>query len=223
MTTSSDKVPPITSALAPDLDAVQTFIADMIAQGSVAALVAAIVGLLVRMRELNTELMKRLASKSRRCGSSVTGWSKTLPLRDTLGPALCSRVPLCTPYSLRRRVAVPSARHRSSRDPPSSARRGSTPQSTRRPGDAWRSESPSNSTPPPSQTPPSDSRGSALRARLAARALPAPDRPNRPVPLLQAAVAELDEVVAARSYRGRFERWLPRKKLVSRWGAPNSA
>ena len=33
--------------------------------GAVAALVAAIVALLTRMRDLNTELMKKLASKSR--------------------------------------------------------------------------------------------------------------------------------------------------------------
>jgi transposase len=62
----SDRPTPITSALDPNLDAVKTFIADMIAQGAIAALVAAIVALLTRMRDLNTELMKKLASKSRK-------------------------------------------------------------------------------------------------------------------------------------------------------------
>ncbi len=66
MAASSDKTPSITSALAPDLEAVKTFIAAMIAKGAIAALVTAVVGLLVRMRELNTELMKKLASASRK-------------------------------------------------------------------------------------------------------------------------------------------------------------
>jgi transposase len=66
MSGSADKIPPITSVLDPDLGAVRTFIADMIAKGAIAALVAAIVALLTRMRELNTELMKKLATKSRK-------------------------------------------------------------------------------------------------------------------------------------------------------------
>ncbi len=66
MSASSNKHPPITSAIEPDLGAVRKFIADMIARGAVAELIAAVVGLLVRMRELNTELMRRVASKSRR-------------------------------------------------------------------------------------------------------------------------------------------------------------
>src|SRR2546428_983348 len=56
----------ITSAVDPDLDAVRKFIADMVAKGAVAALVVAIVGLLAKMRDLNTELMKKLAQKSRK-------------------------------------------------------------------------------------------------------------------------------------------------------------
>jgi transposase len=63
---STAKQPAITSAVDPDLGAVKAFIADMIAQGAIATLVAAIVGLLVKMRELNAELMKKLASKSRK-------------------------------------------------------------------------------------------------------------------------------------------------------------
>jgi len=57
---------PITSSLAPDLDKVRQYIADMISRGAIATLVAAIVGLLARMRDLNTELMRKLASKSRK-------------------------------------------------------------------------------------------------------------------------------------------------------------
>ncbi len=66
MSAPSEKSPPITSPLDPDLKAVRKFIVDMIATGAIAALVAAIIALLVRMRDLNTELMKRLASKSRK-------------------------------------------------------------------------------------------------------------------------------------------------------------
>lgn len=58
--------PPITSAVAPDLDAVRKFMTDMLARGAIAAVVAAILALLTRMRDLNTELMKKLASKSRK-------------------------------------------------------------------------------------------------------------------------------------------------------------
>ena len=66
MSASSKKPPAITSALEPDLGVVRKFIADMIAKGAVAALVAAIVALLARMRDLNTELMGRLAEKTRK-------------------------------------------------------------------------------------------------------------------------------------------------------------
>jgi transposase len=69
---SSEKPPAITSALEPDLGAVRKFIADMLAKGAVVALVAAIVALLVRMRDLNTELMGRLASKSKKRPPSET-------------------------------------------------------------------------------------------------------------------------------------------------------
>jgi transposase len=66
MSGSADSVPPITSAVDPDLGAVRAFIADMLARGAVAALVAAILALLVRMRDLNSELMGKLASKARK-------------------------------------------------------------------------------------------------------------------------------------------------------------
>ncbi len=66
MSAPSEKPPSITSALDPDLGVVRQFIADMIAKGAVAALVTAIVALLVRMRDLNLELMRKLASKSKK-------------------------------------------------------------------------------------------------------------------------------------------------------------
>jgi transposase len=62
----SEQPPKITSALSPDLEAVKAIIKEMIAKGAIAALVTAIVALLVRMRDLNTELMSKLASASRR-------------------------------------------------------------------------------------------------------------------------------------------------------------
>lgn len=62
----NEKPSAITSAIDPDLGAVRKFIVDMIAKGAFSALVAAIIALLVKMRELNTELMKKLASKSRK-------------------------------------------------------------------------------------------------------------------------------------------------------------
>ncbi|MGH8311395.1 MAG: hypothetical protein ACRETX_16580, partial [Steroidobacteraceae bacterium] len=66
MTLPSEKPPTITSALEPDLAAVGKFVEDMLARGAVAALVAAIIALLARMRDLNTELMRKLASKTRK-------------------------------------------------------------------------------------------------------------------------------------------------------------
>jgi transposase len=63
---SSERTPLITSALSPDLEAVGRFIQEMIARGAIAALVAAVVSLLVRMRDLNLELVRKVASKSRK-------------------------------------------------------------------------------------------------------------------------------------------------------------
>jgi transposase len=65
MSAPSEKPPAITSAVDPDLSAVKNFITGMIAKGAIAALVTAIVALLVRMRDLNLELMRKLASRSR--------------------------------------------------------------------------------------------------------------------------------------------------------------
>lgn len=66
MSAPSEKPAAITGALEPNLDAVKKFIEEMIAKGAVATLVVAIVGLLTRMRDLNTELMRKLAAKSRK-------------------------------------------------------------------------------------------------------------------------------------------------------------
>lgn len=62
----SDEPPLITSPSSPDLVAVRKFILEKIAQGAIATLVAAILTLLVKMRDLNTELVRKLASKSRK-------------------------------------------------------------------------------------------------------------------------------------------------------------
>jgi transposase len=66
MPAPSDEPNPITSVVDPDLGAVRRFIADMITRGAIAALVTSIIALLVRMRDLNTELVRKLASKSRK-------------------------------------------------------------------------------------------------------------------------------------------------------------
>jgi len=57
---------PRAQALAPDLAAIGSFIRDMIKRGAIVELVASIVALLQRMREINTELMARIATKSRK-------------------------------------------------------------------------------------------------------------------------------------------------------------
>jgi transposase len=66
MAAPSQEATPITSVVDPDLGAVRRFIEDMLARGAIAALVASIVALLARMRDLNTELVRKLASKSRK-------------------------------------------------------------------------------------------------------------------------------------------------------------
>ena len=63
-TKAHHETPEVTSALAPDLEVVSKFISEMLAKGAVTGLIAAILALLVRMRDLNTELMKKLAAKS---------------------------------------------------------------------------------------------------------------------------------------------------------------
>lgn len=72
MSTKDANPDPVTSAQAPDLEVVGRFIRDMIAQGAIVALVTAILSLLRRMRELNTELMAKLAHKTRKRPPSET-------------------------------------------------------------------------------------------------------------------------------------------------------
>jgi transposase len=66
MPAPSEKVNSITSVVDPDLGAVRRFIEGMLARGAIAALITAILALLTRMRDLNTELVRKLASTSRK-------------------------------------------------------------------------------------------------------------------------------------------------------------
>jgi transposase len=59
-------------ALAPDLEVIGRFITDMIARGAIAELIASVLALLQRMREINAELMARVATKSRKRPPSET-------------------------------------------------------------------------------------------------------------------------------------------------------
>lgn len=52
-------------ALAPDLEVIGRFIKEMIARGAIVELVTAVLGLLQRMREINAELVARVASHKR--------------------------------------------------------------------------------------------------------------------------------------------------------------
>jgi len=59
-------------ALAPDLEAIRRFIVQMIARGAIAEMIASVLALLQRMRELNTELMTKMAATSRKRPPSET-------------------------------------------------------------------------------------------------------------------------------------------------------
>lgn len=61
-----EEEPPITNVIRPDLGVVRQFIEDMLARGAFAALVTSILALLTRMSDLNTELIRKLASSSRK-------------------------------------------------------------------------------------------------------------------------------------------------------------
>jgi transposase len=87
MSVPSEKLPPITSSVDPDLGAVRRFIADMISRGAIANLVASIIALLTRMRDINTELVSRLASKSRKRPPSETMRRMQMELPFLLTPA----------------------------------------------------------------------------------------------------------------------------------------
>lgn len=72
MATASNDTPKITSALGPDLEAVRRFITDMITRGAILVLIEAILGLLARMSNLNTDLVVKLAHQRRKHPPSET-------------------------------------------------------------------------------------------------------------------------------------------------------
>lgn len=82
----TEKTAPITSSVTPDLDAVTRFFREMLSRGAIAELIAAVLALLVRMRDLNTELTARLASKSRKRPPSETMRRLQLELPLLLAP-----------------------------------------------------------------------------------------------------------------------------------------
>lgn len=65
MAAEATDTPKITSALGPDLKAVRQFITEMVTRGAIVLLIEAIVGLLARMRDLNTDLLGKLAQRRR--------------------------------------------------------------------------------------------------------------------------------------------------------------
>lgn len=69
---SAEKVDLRAHALAPDLEAIRRFMVDMIARRAITELISAVLALLQRMREINTELMARIATKSRKRPPSET-------------------------------------------------------------------------------------------------------------------------------------------------------
>ena len=73
----------VTSPYAPDVDAVRVWLEDMVAAMSFARLIAAILTLITRMRDLNTELTKRVAHLTRKRPRSETleRLERQLPLK----------------------------------------------------------------------------------------------------------------------------------------------
>lgn len=108
------KPAPVTSALAPDLELVRRFILDMLSRGAIAELVAAVIALLARMRDLNTELMAKIASKSRKRppNESLRRLQLELPLFMT--PAANDDEPAARPERERKKRG-PKNRHRHGR------------------------------------------------------------------------------------------------------------
>jgi transposase len=72
MASKAPKLELITSEVDPDLAEVKRFIKARIAEGAIAALVAAVIALLARMRDLNTELLKRIEASRRKRPPSET-------------------------------------------------------------------------------------------------------------------------------------------------------
>jgi transposase len=104
----ADKANPITSSVSPDLDAVARFIRDMLARGAVAELIAAILALLVRMRDLNTELVARIAAKSRKRPPSETMRRLQLELPGVFATSANDNAPRPPPKKKKR---GPKVRH----------------------------------------------------------------------------------------------------------------
>ena len=75
-------------ALAPDLEAIRRFIVQMVARGAIAEMIASVLALLQRMRELNTELMMRMAAASRKRPPSETLHRLQLELPLSFDPRL---------------------------------------------------------------------------------------------------------------------------------------
>ena len=105
----ADKANPITSSVSPDLDAVARFIRDMLARGAVAELIAAILALLVRMRDLNTELVARIAAKSRKRPPSETMRRLQLELPGVFATSANDNAPRLPPKEKKKRG--PKVRH----------------------------------------------------------------------------------------------------------------
>jgi transposase len=66
MREGANEAKPITSSVDPDLSAVRRFIQERIVEGAIAVLIASILDLLRRMRDLNAELVRKLAATRRK-------------------------------------------------------------------------------------------------------------------------------------------------------------
>lgn len=117
---SAEKVDPITSAKAPDLEVVRRFMTDLLARGAVMAVITAVIALLARMRDLNTELMARLASKSRKRPPSETKHRLQLELPLLMQPVVNDGAPPANdagapPARPEKKKRGPKQRHRHGR------------------------------------------------------------------------------------------------------------
>lgn len=110
ISTRADSASPITSAIDPDLGLVRRFITDMFARGAIAAFVTSILALLTRMRDLNTELVGKLASKSRKRPPNEALRRLQLELPLLLAPAANDGAPAAPPNRERAKRG-PKTRH----------------------------------------------------------------------------------------------------------------
>lgn len=83
---------PITSPYAPDVDALRTWLEGMIASMKLAEIIVAVVSLVARMREINTELMKQLSGlrRARPRSETLDRLGRQLLLPDVLPSAKTS-------------------------------------------------------------------------------------------------------------------------------------